>query len=48
MAAALTANLIGALTAGPLVALHFGQVNPWGLVTGIVAAAAVLGAVLRT
>jgi competence protein ComEC len=33
----LVANLIGAVTAAPLVAYHFGQVNLWAVVAGIIA-----------
>jgi competence protein ComEC len=35
------ANLLGALTAGPLVAFHFGQVNLWAVVAGLAALPAV-------
>ncbi len=33
----LVGNLIGAATAAPLVALHFGQINLWSVATGIIA-----------
>jgi len=36
-AAVLTANLIGAATAAPLVAYHFGQVNVWAALAGLLA-----------
>jgi competence protein ComEC len=37
LAAVLTANLIGATTAAPLVAYHFGQVNLWAALAGLLA-----------
>jgi competence protein ComEC len=37
LSAFFTANLIGSLTAAPLVALHFSQVNLWAALSGIVA-----------
>jgi competence protein ComEC len=37
LAGALTANLIGATTALPLVAFHFGQVNLWAVPAGLAA-----------
>ncbi len=36
-AAAFVANLIGAATATPLVAYHFGQLSPWAIASGIIA-----------
>lgn len=46
LAGALTANLIGALTALPLVALHFGQVNLWAAFAGLLAVPVVCLAML--
>jgi ComEC/Rec2-related protein len=36
-AGALVANAIGAVSAAPLVAFHFGQLNAWAVVSGIIA-----------
>lgn len=37
LAAVIVGNGIGAISAAPLVAIHFGQVNLWGIVTGFIA-----------
>ena len=44
LAALLTANLIGSLTAVPLVAYHFGQANLWAALAGLAAMPIVFGA----
>ncbi len=44
--ALVTANIIGAATAAPLVALHFGQVNLWSVAAGLIALPVVCAAMM--